>query len=107
MSDYLIAEIIRTVTNVTLLIAWASFVYWRIKKLKQEGEAMRPKKVRKEQETIKIKKTLKGLMTTDTGFVEHEFWVQLTKDEDGMTLSIDDYTIPLEPLGIEVRMRND
>ncbi|MEJ8785365.1 hypothetical protein WKT05_02700 [Peptoniphilus sp. HCN-40583] len=46
---------------------------------------------------------MKGLMTTDTGFIDHEFWVQLTKDEDGMTLSIDDYTIPLEPLGIEIK----
>lgn len=59
----------------------------------------------KKNKRIKIKKTVKGLMTTDTGFIEHEFWVQLTKDEDGMTLSIDDYTIPLEPLEIEVRER--
>lgn len=56
----------------------------------------------KKNKRIKIKKTVKGLMTTDTGFIEHEFWVQLTKDEVGMTLSIDDYTIPLEPLGIDV-----
>lgn len=46
-------------------------------------------------------------MTTDTGFSEKEFWVQLTKDERGMTLSIDEYTIPLEPLKIEVREIND
>ena len=52
---------------------------------------------------IKIKKVVKGLMTTDTGFIEHEFLVQLTKDDVGMTLSIDDYIIPLEPLKIEVR----
>lgn len=64
---------------------------------------MRPKKAKKQQKTIKIKKTVKGLMITDTGFIDHEFWVQLTKDEDGMTLSIDDYTIPLEPLGIEIK----
>lgn len=64
---------------------------------------MKPKKSKKRQKTIKIKKTVKGLMITGMGFIEHEFWVQLTKDEDGMTLSIDDYTIPLEPLGIEVR----
>lgn len=44
-------------------------------------------------------------MTTDTGFIEHKFLVQLTKDDLGMTLSIDDYIIPLEPLGIEVRER--
>lgn len=64
---------------------------------------MKPKKAKKRQKTIKIKKPVKGLMITDTGFIDHEFWVQLTKDEDGMTLSVDDYTIPLEPLGIEVR----
>lgn len=63
---------------------------------------MKPRKAKKQQEKIKIKKTVKGLMTTDTGFIEHEFWVQLTKDDVGMTLSIDDYTIPLEPLGIDV-----
>lgn len=61
--------------------------------------------MKKKTKPIKIKKMVKGLMTTDTGFIEHEFWVQLTKDEDGMTLSIDDYTIPLEPLEIEVRER--
>lgn len=41
-------------------------------------------------------------MTTDTGFIEKEYWVQLTNDDVGMTLSIDDYIIPLEPLGIDV-----
>lgn len=64
---------------------------------------MKLKKAKKRQKTIKIKKAVNGLMTTDTGFIDHEFWVQLTKDEDGMTLSIDDYTIPLEPLGIEIK----
>lgn len=34
MSDYLKAEIIHSVTNAVILIAWALFVYWRIKKLK-------------------------------------------------------------------------
>lgn len=56
----------------------------------------------KKNKRIKIKKTVKGLMTTDTGFIEHEFLVQLTKDEVGMSLSIDDYTILLEPLEIDV-----
>lgn len=51
---------------------------------------------------IKIKKVVKGLMDTDTGCIEHEFLVQLTKDDIGMTLIIDDYTIPLEPLNIIV-----
>lgn len=58
--------------------------------------------MKKKTKPIKIKKVIKGLMTTDTGFIEHEFWVQLTKDDVGMTLSIDDYTIPLEPLKIEI-----
>lgn len=66
---------------------------------------MKLKKAKKRQKTIKIKKPVKGLMTTDTGFIDHEFWVQLTKNEDGMTLSIDDYIIPLEPLGIEIKER--
>lgn len=66
---------------------------------------MKPKKAKNRQKAIKIKKTVKGLMTTDTGFIDHEFWVQLTKDDVGMTLSIDDYIIPLEPLGIEIKER--
>ena len=61
--------------------------------------------MRKKTKPIKIKKVVKGLMTTDTGFIEKEYWVQLTNDDVGMTLSIDDYIIPLEPLGIEVRER--
>lgn len=71
----------------------------------REGKTMKLKKTKKLQEKINIKKTVKGLMTTDTGFIEHKFLVQLTKDDLGMTLSIDDYIIPLEPLGIEVRER--
>lgn len=57
----------------------------------------------KKNNRIKIKKKVKGLITTDMGFCEREFWVQLTKDEVGMSLSIDDYMIPLEPLNIEVK----
>ena len=56
----------------------------------------------KKNKRIKIKRIVKGLRTTDVGLVEREYWVQLTKDDLGMTLSIDDYTIPLEPLHIEV-----
>lgn len=59
----------------------------------------------KKNKPIKIKKKVKGLITTDMGFCEREFWVQLTKDDVGMTLSIDDYIIPLEPLGIEIKER--
>lgn len=59
----------------------------------------------KKNNRIKIKKKVKGLITTDMGFCEREFWVQLTKDDVGMTLSVDDYTIPLEPLGIEIKER--
>lgn len=53
--------------------------------------------MKKKTKPIKIKKVVKGLMTTDTGFIEHEYWVQLTKDDVGMTLSIDDYIIPWSP----------
>lgn len=60
---------------------------------------------KKKNKRIKIKKIVKGLRTTGTGLVEREFWVQLTKDDVGMTLSIDDYIIPLEPLGIEIKER--
>lgn len=59
--------------------------------------------MKKKTKPIKIKKVVKGLMDTDTGFIEKEFWVQLTKDDAGMTLSIDNYHIPLEPLGIEIK----
>ena len=59
----------------------------------------------KKNKRIKIKKAVKGLITTDMGFAEREFWVQLTKDEVGMSLSIDDYMIPLEPLGIEIKKK--
>ena len=61
--------------------------------------------MRKKTKPVGVKKVVKGLMTTDTGFIEKEYWVQLTNDDVGMTLSIDDYIIPLEPLGIEVRER--
>lgn len=65
------------------------------------------KTARNRNKHIKIKKIVRGLRTTGTGLVEREFWVQITKDETGTTLSIDDYIIPMEPLGVEVRMRND
>lgn len=61
----------------------------------------------KKNKHIKIKKIVRGLRTTGTGLVEREFWVQITKDETGTTLSIDDYIIPMEPLGIEVRKNDD
>lgn len=51
---------------------------------------------------IHIKKTVKGLRTTDTGFIEKEYLVQLTKDERGTTIQIDDYIIPLSHLNISV-----
>ena len=51
---------------------------------------------------IHIKKTVKGLQTTDTGFIEKEYLVQLTKDERGTTIQIDDYIISLSHLNISV-----
>ncbi len=63
--------------------------------------------MKKKNKRIKIKKIVRGLRITKTGIVEREFWVQLSKDETGTSLSIDDYFIPLEPLGIEVRKNDD
>ena len=65
------------------------------------------KTARNRNKNIKIKKIVRGARTTGTGLVEREFWVQITKDETGTTLSIDDYIIPMEPLKIEVREIND
>lgn len=52
-----------------------------------------------EEEKIKIKKTVKGF---DAYMGEREFYVQVTKDEIGTSISIDNCTIPIEPLGIEI-----
>lgn len=51
---------------------------------------------------INLQKKVKGLRTTDMGFIEKEYWVNLTKIEGSMTLQIDDYIIPLGPLNINV-----
>lgn len=59
----------------------------------------------KKNKPIKIKKIVKGLRVASTGLVERKFWVQLTKDDVGMSLIIDDYMIPLEPLGIEIKKK--
>lgn len=56
---------------------------------------------------IHINKTVRGLRTTDTGFIEREYWVQLRKDEEGMTLHVDDYIIPLGSLNINVEEKNN
>lgn len=72
-------------------------------KKKNKKARNRNKKARNRNKHIKIKKIVKGLRTAGTGLVEREFWVQLTKDDVGMSLSIDDYMIPLEPLGIEIK----
>lgn len=52
-----------------------------------------------EEEKIKIKKMVKGF---DTYGGEKLFYAQVTKDEIGTSISIDNYTIPIEPLGIEI-----
>ena len=81
------------------------FLFWNVKKQKQEGETMKKKNktARNRNKHIKIKKPVIGLQATNAGILKKEFWVQITKDEVGATLSIDDYTIPLEPLGIEIK----
>lgn len=52
-----------------------------------------------EGEEIKIKKMVKGF---DAYRGEREFYVQVTKDEIGTSITIDNCTIPIEPLGIEI-----
>lgn len=52
-----------------------------------------------EEEEIKIKKMVKGF---DAYRGEKLFYVQVTKDEIGTSISIDNCTIPIEPLGIEI-----
>lgn len=52
-----------------------------------------------EEEEIKIKKMVKGF---DAYRGEREFYVQVTKDEIGTSITIDNCTIPIEPLGIEI-----
>lgn len=52
-----------------------------------------------EEEKIKIKKMVKGF---DAYRGEREFYVQVTKDEFGTSITIDNCTIPIEPLGIEI-----
>lgn len=52
-----------------------------------------------EEEEIKIKTTVVG---SDAYKGEKLFYVQVTKDEAGTSISIDNYTIPIEPLGIEI-----
>lgn len=52
-----------------------------------------------DEEEIKIKKMVKGF---DAYRGEKLFYVQVTKDEIGTSISIDNCTIPIEPLGIEI-----
>lgn len=51
-----------------------------------------------------IVKVVKGLIMTDTGFAEREYLVQIAKDDVGTSICIDDYVIPLKPLGIEIKL---
>ena len=58
-----------------------------------------------ESKRIEIVKVVNGLIMTDTGFAERKYLVQLTKDDVGTSICIDDYVIPLEPFGIEVKAK--
>lgn len=57
-----------------------------------------------EEEKIKIKKTVKGF---DAYRREREFCVEVIKDETGTSITIDNCTIPLEPLGLEIIEKED
>lgn len=72
-------------------------------KKKNKTARNRNKTARNRNKHIKIKKPVIGLQATEFGVFKKELWVQVTKDETGASLSIDEYTIPLEPLGIEIK----
>lgn len=58
--------------------------------------------MKKKTKPIKIEKIVKGMCNKDAVVTDREFWVRLTKDDFGISLSIDDYHIPLDQLGIEI-----
>lgn len=49
---------------------------------------------------IKIKKTIMGI---DAYHGMRKLYVQVTKDDIGTSISIENFTIPIEPLGLELR----
>lgn len=49
---------------------------------------------------IKIKKTIMGIDSYQ-GF--RKLYIQVTKDEIGTSISIENFTIPIEPLGLEIK----
>lgn len=49
---------------------------------------------------IKIKKIIMGI---DAYQGPRKLYVQVTKDHIGTSISIENFTIPIEPLGLEIR----
>lgn len=49
---------------------------------------------------IKIKKTIMGI---DAYHGMRKPYVQVTKDKIGTSISIENFTIPIEPLGLELK----
>lgn len=49
---------------------------------------------------IKIKK---NIMEIDAYHGMRKLYVQVTKDKIGTSISIDNFTIPIEPLGLELK----
>lgn len=49
---------------------------------------------------IKIKKTIMGI---DAYHGMRKLYVQVTKDKIGTSISIENFTIPIEPLGLELK----
>lgn len=49
---------------------------------------------------IKIKKIIMGI---DAYQGPRKLYVQVTKDDIGTSISIENFTIPIEPLGLELR----
>lgn len=51
-------------------------------------------------ENIKVKQEVSGF--NGNTMRKEDFFVQVTKDEIGTSISINEYTIPFEPLGLEI-----
>ena len=58
------------------------------------------KPIKDDTKKIKIKKIIMGI---DAYQGPRKLYVQVTKDEIGTSISIENFTIPLEPLGLELK----
>ena len=62
------------------------------------------RKAKNNTKKIKIKKTITGL---DAYQGLRKLYVQVTKDDIGTSISIENFTIPIEPLGLELKEVED